>query len=510
MNLDQYMDSLSFSKGGPVDPDPTAPASTTGVSIGGMPSNLIDQEKNVALRDIRNAAHLERLRNTLPANPDIEAAQRQHSQQQRNSTISKSTAVPPNAMFMYPNLHGATKQGVTEQANVEIAGELAGYGAGRAVRAAYRSGIPQAATDKVNYLRDGVRAKLQNIQDDFYHTKASMKDAAEKLVKGGKDGLSPQTFLQPRSEVTHAQSLVDDASDLVKYWYYEENPSALSPSGSLRLRPDREAKIMAMAGVKPQSIFHNVPRIPEAFYTGPLTTKAHAVNRLNQNLAGEHVSIGNNLGVHLGLENTANTATRRGLFKKISDGEIYHTAGHEYDHAMQNMHVVDGRDPYNPYPHWKGNTTRYSPELNYWTSNPETELGKRFEEALVKADKPGHDAWLSSPMELKSEKMGVLIRDAHRYASEKEHKWGTPAWKMATRDYLDNVRRMESEYPDKVADYLDQNLQRHFDESTPYSERIELLKMLPAATGIGVAANEVRQYATGGKVSLDDFMDSIR
>jgi hypothetical protein len=181
-----------------------------------------------------------------------------------------------------------------------------------------------------------------------------------------------------------------------------------------------------------------------------------------------------------------------GGFTPFSPEYVAATGVHELGHTAQTI-----KD-------WNKVITKYDPNFGYFTPNKDTEIGRRFAEAMVEPktitalDKMAgkeynEQTWRSSPGELHSELMTA------RYLLWKEYvnRGHDPKF------VLEMLKRPTDEMLDIFLDQL--NLNKHFKEGVDIKEKRELLRMLPVLIpAVGVtAAGALQEEQDGGFIELE-------
>lgn len=296
------------------------------------------------------------------------------------------------------------------------------------------------------------------------------------------------------------QALADAKKFTEDYWYGDD----------LTIRPVLEEKIREiLPDIKLAQNTDNLEKLTGPFsYTRdrliPNTTSRkgregldeYTIRYLNAN-RGRLGGV-NDDGVSLTLRN-------HGLYYK-TPREIANTVVHEAGHTGQKFGYYGEppiKDPNDLFSfsnvRWNDQITKYDPEYGYYTSNPDTELGRRFQEALVSPKKrklgdPKYtrETWRSSPGELHSELM------ASKYNMYKQG--------LSQGLSHEEMMRRVTNPGEKELEWLLNNkfINEHFKKGTPLKEKLDLLKVLPATIPavIGAAAlqnnKEVPQQKKGG------------
>jgi hypothetical protein len=190
-------------------------------------------------------------------------------------------------------------------------------------------------------------------------------------------------------------------------------------------------------------------------------------------------------GVNYSNSYTANTPsiTFRGRgFTFYPSEEVAGTGAHELAHSAQN---IKG---------WSDVITKYSPKYNYYTSNLDNLLGRRFADAMVTPSKVNSmKTWRSSPDELHSE----LMKARYRVAKKLE---------KVGYSREEAIQLLQEPSDDLMKQLIEEGkLNKHFKTSTSKKEKYDLIRMLPVMLpAVGVAGATMSQgnneYAHGGKV----------
>jgi hypothetical protein len=218
------------------------------------------------------------------------------------------------------------------------------------------------------------------------------------------------------------------------------------------------------------------------------------------------------LGVNFGNEGLSTTFRNKGLYS-VNPDDIYTTRIHETGHTMQDVggkqwETTGGQDPawdmmlqeITPSTQsWGQYTSKWDPEYGYYIPNKDTPIGRKFADAMVepkkinKGERYDSSTWRSSPNELHSELMA-----AKGLAYKKLVQQGVPS-----RKAMSVVRDPNN---DEMLDWLirNGNLNKHFKAGTDNETKKELIKLLPAMTGVGLgvgaATGDTNYYKMGGKI----------
>jgi hypothetical protein len=176
--------------------------------------------------------------------------------------------------------------------------------------------------------------------------------------------------------------------------------------------------------------------------------------------------------------------------------EIGDVAAHEAAHPLQRMYD------------WKYTLGGYDADYGYFKSNDLNPLSKRFQDAMVVPDKSNRSqTWLASPMELHAELMTARLRQARKLMTEEN---------LSMEDAIKRIKGLEKQGDtDLFKSYLtnsklsDGGLNRHFKDTTPEDEKINLLKLLPVVVGTiggaGVIGSQTEEKKQGGQIPKAQF-----
>jgi hypothetical protein len=364
---------------------------------------------------------------------------------------------------------------------------------------------------------------LKKKAQEQYHGKRHLQDKAfEKAIQFGKDW-----FLDPKKSSEYLAAVEKrnkEYEEVLKKW---DLPTELSATPSMPLkrevplefegqimRPKVLEKINNLAKESGWNVFRGPDdqigeellfsenRLASALSPNDPDLKGLDKRTIEEIIAGTKHRVGVNLGSGLAVTHRGEFVDKglRKVYREFDPEEVAATGAHELGHTAQKIEE------------WGAATTKYDPEYGYHVPNTDTEIGKRFAEAMVEpkkltvADKAAgrpynHQTWLSSPNELHSELMAVRH---HAY-----------------RDFVDE-RGMDPEYileflrnpTDELVDvFLNQgDLNRFFKSTTPVKERRELIRLLPVLLpAAGVAgASTLTQEQDGGYIELELSDDEIQ
>ena len=171
--------------------------------------------------------------------------------------------------------------------------------------------------------------------------------------------------------------------------------------------------------------------------------------------------------------------------------DIGDIAAHEAGHPLQRIYD------------WKSTLGGYDADYNYFKSNDLNPLSKRYQDAMVNADKSNRSqTWLAAPHELHSELMTARLRQARKLMTDEN---------LSMEDAIKRIKGLEKQGDtDLFKSYLsnakpsDGGLNKHFKDTTPENERIELLKFLPMVIGTiggaGVIGSQTQEKKKGGQI----------
>ena len=183
---------------------------------------------------------------------------------------------------------------------------------------------------------------------------------------------------------------------------------------------------------------------------------------------------------------------------------IRHLASHEMGHTLQNIGgtMADPAGIPGGFTSWSEViTSRGEPSgYDYYIPNYNTELGKRFGDAMVPPIK-GKRVWEASPAEVHSDLMGARA-NVHKELMDRG---------MSFEDAMQAIKN-QTMTDDAMVDKLIKtgNLNKFFKPNTPIEEKRALIRMLPAtitglgaASAIGASSQEVPQQQDGGEIPVD-------
>lgn len=146
--------------------------------------------------------------------------------------------------------------------------------------------------------------------------------------------------------------------------------------------------------------------------------------------------------------------------------KIRHTAAHEGAHTAQKAITDNGDQPFL-------NLVKYDDKTDYIAANEDNIWGKNFKKYLK------DEYWLKSPLELHADmypaRMGLI------------DEWLKKGWARNLEEGIEKLQKLESsKYTNAEEYYLkEKKLNRFFKKDAPDSEKIRLLKLLPAG-GLGM------------------------
>ena len=204
-------------------------------------------------------------------------------------------------------------------------------------------------------------------------------------------------------------------------------------------------------------------------------------------------------GVNDPVSGNSITLRNSGRYYK-SPKEIANIVAHESGHTAQKFGVLGKQQApgllNTPSKSWGEVATQYDPKYDYFTSNPDTELGRRFKDALVEPKKSWNpfdkQTWRSSPNELHSELM------AGKYNLYKQaQRQGISAEEAMNRVTNPMERELNWLLENK-------NLNTHFKPTTTHEEKLNLLKLLPATIPVAgaAAAMGAKEQKYGGENNM--------
>jgi len=188
--------------------------------------------------------------------------------------------------------------------------------------------------------------------------------------------------------------------------------------------------------------------------------------------------------------------------------DVARTAVHEAGHTSQKLgYVPSFKNPaiINTPITWGSEIAKYDEGLNYYTSNPDTGLGRLFGKSMVTPGNPSFinkiinrgkrvdDAWESSPNELHSELIAEKYADYLRSFDKKNPNVGLQSGTL-NKELIDQLANPSDDILKRILDRG--NLDKHFRPETTLEQKLKLLRMLPAAAPVVAAgalgANEQR------------------
>lgn len=308
----------------------------------------------------------------------------------------------------------------------------------------------------------------------------------------------PATEAQKAKVMGMQDEAMKDALDFTKNYWYENGSSDIRPILENKMREILPDLKMASNQSNLERTIDGVPNSLNPFTNTsdrliPATSWGKGREGLSQDvidaLTEDRGLIG---GINIPDKNLSLTLRNQGRYYKTPK-EIANTVVHESGHTAQNFGVLGAMDEQGirgMNKTWGEVTTKFDPEYNYFTSNPDTELGRRFKDALVEPYKTSNpfnsQTWRSSPNELHSELM------AGKYNLYKQAlREGLSAEEAMTRATNPLGRELNWLLENK-------NLNRHFKPTTPHEEKLKLLKLLPAAAPV-VAGAALSEQKYGGQ-----------
>ena len=298
----------------------------------------------------------------------------------------------------------------------------------------------------------------------------------------------PITKTQKAKVSAMQDEALNDAMEFTKNYWYADNSENIRPVLEDKIRafvPDiKMARTSTnLERTNPKNPFNTTEDLLVKNTTGKLEKEGldeEIINYLNKNRG----QIG---GVNDG--NKSITLRNSGFYYKTPKriGEI---VVHEGGHTAQRFGpIADFKQNTNfavDQP-WSSVITKDSPKYEYYTSNTDTELGRRFQKALVDPkEKNARQTWLSSPDELHSEMM------AGKYNLYKQGlKQGYSAEEMMSK--VTNPSEKELLW---ILD--NKKLNKHFKPETSLKEKLSLMKLLPAAIPVVAGTSALQEKKKGG------------
>jgi hypothetical protein len=153
---------------------------------------------------------------------------------------------------------------------------------------------------------------------------------------------------------------------------------------------------------------------------------------------------------------------------------------------------------------WGDEIAKYDDELEYFTSNPETGLGRLYGKSMIVPDRSKpyktSGAWESSPNELHSELMSEKYVDYLKSFDPKNPNVGLQNKTLNTK-VIDELANPSDETLKRILDRG--RLDKHFRPETTAEDRLKLLRMLPAAVpAIGAGVLGTREQKYGGENNM--------
>jgi hypothetical protein len=153
---------------------------------------------------------------------------------------------------------------------------------------------------------------------------------------------------------------------------------------------------------------------------------------------------------------------------------------------------------------WGDEIAKYDDELEYFTSNPETGLGRLYGKSMIVPDRSKpyktSGAWESSPNELHSELMSEKYVDYLKSFDPKNPNAGLQNKTLNTK-VIDELANPSDETLKRILDRG--NLDKHFRPEATAEEKLKLLRLLPAVVpAIGAGALGAREQKYGGENNM--------
>ena len=189
---------------------------------------------------------------------------------------------------------------------------------------------------------------------------------------------------------------------------------------------------------------------------------------------------------------------------------------HDADYIAEVQAHEYGHDTELFYSDWGALTTEYDPTIAAYSSHSKNPLAKRFKDAMVEGKpfdpvtgKRVQGSWESSPNELHAELFRVRFKYYTKMAAENPQ--------LSQKEIIKFMKEAEAADNAEVYDFYLKELSGHFKESTPITERKNLIKLLPAlvpaiSVGVGVGTSngtnsETPQNKYGGNIkTLSKFI----
>jgi hypothetical protein len=296
----------------------------------------------------------------------------------------------------------------------------------------------------------------------------------------------PITSAQKQASNIAQDKALQEGVDFAENWFYKNK----------QIRPNVRNKIDDISVAEPNAQMNDYTYNPFS------STQNKLVSSRSGDLPFENVSdeakeyIQNSRGriggVNMGNTYESITLRNMGMYK-LSPQQIKNTVVHEAAHTAQDIgdHVP-----------WGTMTTEFSPNLKYFTSNPNTNIGQRFKNALRTPRKPSgdsysHRTWQSSPNELHSELMSARSQLYDKFLKE-----GKSA--EEAMDLLQNPGDETLNALHKIGgldQFFKQN--RWGKSKVPMQTKRDLMRILPAAIPVAVGAGALQQQKEGGIIKDD-------
>lgn len=185
---------------------------------------------------------------------------------------------------------------------------------------------------------------------------------------------------------------------------------------------------------------------------------------------------------------------------------------HDADYIAEVQAHEYGHDTELFYSDWGALTTEYDPTIAAYSSHSKNPLAKRFKDAMVEGKpfdpvtgKRVQGSWESSPNELHAELFRVRFKYYTKMAAENPQ--------LSQKEIIKFMKEAEAADNAEVYDFYLKELSGHFKESTPITERKNLIKLLPAlvpAISVGVGVGVGTSNGTNSETPQNKYGGNIK
>ena len=187
---------------------------------------------------------------------------------------------------------------------------------------------------------------------------------------------------------------------------------------------------------------------------------------------------------------------------------------HDADYIAEVQAHEYGHDTEMFYSDWGALTTEYDPTIAAYSSHSKNPLAKRFKDAMVEGKpfdpvtgKRVQGSWESSPNELHAELFRVRFKYYTKMAAENPQ--------LSQKEIIKFMKEAEAADNAEVYDFYLKELSGHFKESTPITERKNLIKLLPAlvpaiSVGVGVGVGVGTSNGTNSETPQNKYGGNIK